>query len=357
MTTQRARSGGRPTLDEVAALAGVGRGTVSRVVNGSPQVSPAARAAVERAIVKLGYVPNRAARALVTRRTDSVALVVSESEERVFGEPFFAGIVRGISSALLDTSLQLWLAMVQSPAERERVEHHLTTQHVDGVLLLSLHDDDPLPSVLAERELPTVLGGRPARMMPARPSADPHAPTEEPNWFVDVDNAGGARQAVAHLAAAGRRRIATIAGPQDMGVGVARLAGYREACAEAGLPVDNELVVSGDFSEPSGAAAMRQLLGRRSDLDAIFVASDLMAAGALRVLRELGRRVPDDLAVVGFEDSAVARQTDPPLTTVHQPVEEMGRQMARLLVSRIRGEQLVKPYVVLDTHLVIRQSA
>jgi DNA-binding LacI/PurR family transcriptional regulator len=353
------------------------------VVNGSPQVSPAARAAVERAIVKLGYVPNRAARSLVTRRTDSVALVVSESEERVFGEPFFAGIVRGISSALLETPLQLWLAMAQSPAERERVEHHLTSQHVDGVLLLSLHDSDPLPTLLAERQLPVVLGGRPARMMPPdssdggnqRPAGlDGGGPTARltapdlakadtsesgklPPWFVDVDNAGGARQAVAHLAASGRRRIANIAGPQDMGVGLARLAGYREACAEAGLPIDEDMIAYGDFSEPSGVAAMRQLLARRPDLDAVFIASDLMAAGALRALKEAGKRVPEDVAVVGFEDSAVARQTDPPLTTVHQPVEEMGRQMARLLVSRIRDDQLAQPYVLLDTHLVVRQSA
>jgi DNA-binding LacI/PurR family transcriptional regulator len=343
-------------LDEVAALAGVGRGTVSRVVNGSPQVSPAARAAVERAIVKLGYVPNRAARSLVTRRTDSVALVVSESEERVFGEPFFAGIVRGISSGLLDTPLQLWLAMAQSPAERERVEHHLTSQHVDGVLLLSLHDSDPLPTLLIERDLPVVLGGRPARMMPPDAQIGTHQPRVQPAWFVDVDNAGGARQAVAHLAASGRRRIANIAGPQDMGVGLARLAGYREACVQAGLPVDEGLIAYGDFSEPSGVAAMRELLSRRPELDAVFIASDLMAAGALRALREAGKRVPDDVAVVGFEDSAVARQTDPPLTTVHQPVEEMGRQMARLLVSRIREEELAQPYVLLDTHLVVRQS-
>jgi DNA-binding LacI/PurR family transcriptional regulator len=354
MTTQRARSAGRPTLDEVAALAGVGRGTVSRVVNGSPQVSPGARAAVERAIVKLGYVPNRAARSLVTRRTDSVALVVSESEERVFGEPFFAGIVRGISSGLLETPLQLWLAMAQSPAERERVEHHLTSQHVDGVLLLSMHDADPLPVLLAERELPAVLGGRPAWMLSPPAGRRPLFP---PVWFVDVDNAGGARQAVGYLAAAGRRRIASIAGPQDMGVGLARLAGYREACASAGLPADDHLIAYGDFSEPSGAVAMRQLLTRRPDLDAVFVASDLMAAGAVRLLREAGRRVPDDVAVVGFEDSAVARQTDPPLTTVHQPVEEMGRQMARLLVTRIRGEQPEEPYVLLETHLVVRRSA
>jgi DNA-binding LacI/PurR family transcriptional regulator len=348
MTTQRTRSAGRPTLDEVAARAGVGRGTVSRVVNGSPQVSPRARARVEEAIAELGYVPNRAARALVTQRTDSVALVVSESEERLFGEPFFAGIVRGISSGLADTPLQLWLAMAQSPAERERVEHHLTAQHLDGVLLLSLHDADPLPTLLEERGLPTVLGGRPARML---------QPGAKPAYFVDVDNAGGARQAVEYLLHRGRRQVGTIAGPQDMAVGVTRLAGYREAVAASGEAVAGDLIEYGDFSEASGAAAMRRLLERRPDLDAVFVASDLMAAGAIRALRERGRRIPDDVAVVGFEDSPIARQTDPPLTTVHQPVEQMGREMARLLVARInKSEPLDQTYVLLDTHMVPRQS-
>lgn len=347
MTSQRARSAGRPTLEEVAARAGVGRGTVSRVINDSPQVSPEARAAVQRAIAELGYVPNRAARSLVTQRTDSVALVVSESEERVFGEPFFAGIVRGISSGLADTPLQLWLAMAQSPAERERVEHHLTSQRVDGVLLLSLHDSDPLPSLLEERGLPAVLGGRPARML---------QPGTAPAYFVDVDNAAGARQAVERLVRSGRRQVATIAGPQDMAVGVARLVGYREALALNGPHVREDIVAYGDFSEPSGTAAMRELLSRRPDLDAVFAASDLMAVGALRVLREFGRRVPEDVAVIGFEDSPLAQQTDPPLTTVHQPVEEMGRQMARLLVARIRGQEVPRPHVLLDTHLVARKS-
>jgi DNA-binding LacI/PurR family transcriptional regulator len=346
MTTQRTRSAGRPTLDEVAARAGVGRGTVSRVVNGSPQVSPESRAAVEQAIAELNYVPNRAARALVTQRTDSVALVVSESEARVFGEPFFAGIIRGVSAVLAETPLQLWLAMAQSPAERDRVNQHLTAQHVDGVLLLSLHDDDPLPYRLADRGLPAVLGGRPAWML--RGSA--------PISFVDVDNAGGAMLAVNQLLAGGRRIIGTIAGPQDMGAGLSRLDGFCRAMREARLPITGDLVAHGDFSEESGAAAMRQILSRRPDVDAIFAASDLMAAGAMRVLKERGRRIPSDVAVVGFEDSVVARQTEPPLTTVHQPVEEMGREMARLLLDRIRGDNGAGS-VILDTHLVRRASA
>jgi DNA-binding LacI/PurR family transcriptional regulator len=338
MTRQAVGSPGRPTLDAVAALAGVGRGTASRVLNGSPQVSPQARAAVEAAISELGYVPNRAARSLVTQRTDSVALVVSESQERVFGEPFFAGVLRGISSALMETPLQLWLAMAASAEQRERVEHHLTGQHVDGVLLLSLHDDDPLPAMLRRRGMPFVLGGRPA---------DP----DPDDYFVDVDNEAGARKAIEYLLGRGARRVATVAGPQDMEVGRARLAGYRAA-----VP-DQNLVAYGDFTEAGGRAAMRAVLARTRELDAVFAASDLMASGALRALREAGLRVPQDVALIGFEDAPVATQTDPPLTTVHQPVEELGRRMAALLAALIRREPVALSHVLLDTNLVRRASA
>ncbi len=337
------RSSARPTLDAVAARAGVGRGTVSRVVNGSPQVSPSAKEAVERAIAELGYVPNRAARSLVTQRTDSVALVVSESEDRVFGQPFFAGLIRGISSMLLETPLQLWLAMAQSGPERDRLASHLTGQHVDGVLFLSMHADDPLPALIIDRGLPVVYGGRLTAML---------EDAGETN-FVDVDNIGGARHATEHLLGLGRKRVATIAGPQDMGPGVARLRGYHAAIAGTAEPI----VAYGDFGEESGVIAMRALLAEHPDVDAVFVASDPMALGALRVLREHGRKVPEEVAVVGFDDSVLANQTDPTLTSVHQPVEEMGRTMARLLYDLIRGVDLVDPHIILGTHLVRRQSA
>ncbi|MBB6552468.1 DNA-binding LacI/PurR family transcriptional regulator [Nonomuraea rubra] len=313
---------------------------MSRVINGSPNVSAKAREAVELAIRELGYVPNRAARALVTRRTDTVALVVSESQFRVFDEPYFAGTIRGIGSALAETGLQLILAMARTPEEHARLEHYLTGQHVDGVLLLSLHGADPLPGRLEAMGVPTVLGGRPVGL-------DPYS-------YVDMDNRAGARQAVKHLLGLGRRAIATIAGSQDMGVGVDRLSGYRDALLPSGLP---ELVAYGDFSEHSGAAAMQELLRTHPDLDAVFAASDPMALGAMRVLKAEGRSVPGDVAVIGFDDSKAALHADPPLTTVHQPTEAMGRQMAQLLVARINGEELRQPVVILDTHLVRRESA
>ncbi|HKE69405.1 MAG TPA: LacI family DNA-binding transcriptional regulator [Nocardioidaceae bacterium] len=336
-------AGGQPTIEQVAARAGVGRGTVSRVINGSPQVTDHTREAVLRAIDELGYVPNRAARALVTQRTDTVALLISESEERIFGEPFFAGIVRGVSTAITASSRQLVLAMAQSADGHSRLEHYLTGQHVDGVLLLSLHGDDPLPDHLLARGLPVVLGGRPAGWTGGR--------------YVDVDNRAGARAATEHLIDRGRRRIATITGPRDMSAGLERLEGYRQALAGAGQDLAPAAVAEGDFSEASGVRAMRDLLARVPDLDAVFAASDPMAVGALTVLREHGRQVPGDVAVVGFDDSPVSQHTDPPLTSVHQPAERMGQEMAALLLAQMEGRAGPDDSVVLPTELVVRQSS
>ena len=337
-------NGGQPTLEEVAARAGVGRGTVSRVVNGSPQVSERTRARVMRAVDELGYVPNMAARALVTRRTGAIALVISEPEERIFGEPFFAGVVRGITTVVGEASRQLVLALVQTREQVDRLETYLTPQHVDGVLMLSAHDADTLPTRIQGRGLPIVFCGRPSQL----------AATS----YVDVDNTGGSREAVQHLVSRGCSTIALIGGPQDMIAGRDRLEGYRSALADAGRPVEESLVEYGDFSEGSGAEAMKRLLVRRPDLDGVFAASDLMAMGALRALRDAGRAVPADVALVGFDDGPLAAVADPPLTTVHQPMEQLGREMATMLLAQISAGGAVAPQqLVLDTQLVQRASA
>jgi DNA-binding LacI/PurR family transcriptional regulator len=333
----------RPTLEEVAASAGVGRGTASRVINGSSKVSERARQAVEGAIAELGYVPNRAARTLVTQRTDAVALVIAESEERFFAEPFFAGVVRGIGTALSDARLQLVLLLADSSHRPGRLDDYLTQQHVDGVLLLSLHDDDTLPEQIRARGLPVVLGGR--------------ATEHQQGPYVDADNVLGARLAVDHLVSRGRKSIGTIAGPADMVVGRTRHEGYLTGLQVAGLEADEELVVRGDFSQGSGEAGMRTLLLRRPDLDAVFCANDLMAAGALRVLREAGRDVPADVSVVGFDDSPLAQSTHPPLTTVHQEPEQMGREMVALLLDTMSHPDEPPVPRLLETRLVVRESS
>ena len=341
---QPAGSTGRPTLEEVARLAGVGRGTVSRVINGSPRVSERAREAVEAAIAQLQYVPNRAARALAGNRNDAIALVIPEPETRLFSEPYFSDIIRGVGAELADTDLQLLLTLMSTPKERQRLAQYLAGHRVDGVLLVSVHEDDPLPDLLERMEMPAVLNGRRSG--------------GESVSYVDSDNTGGARSAVRHLLAGGRRVVATITGPLDMYAATCRLDGYRQALAEAGTAADagEELIATGDFTEEGGRRAMRELLARRPDVDAVFAASDVMAAGALLVLREAGRRVPDDVAVIGFDDSAIARHTDPPLTSVRQPTQEMGRAMARVLLEEIADPGLPRRQIVLPTELVSRGS-
>ncbi|BCL20676.1 LacI family DNA-binding transcriptional regulator [Streptomyces tuirus] len=345
----RGRSGGRPTLEEVAARAGVGRGTVSRVINGSPRVSDATRAAVEAAVAELGYVPNTAARALAANRTDAIALVVPEPETRFFAEPYFSDMLKGVGSALSDTEMQLLLIFAGNDRERARLAQYLAAHRVDGVLLVSVHADDPLPDLLAQLEIPAVISG-PRSSAETLPS-------------VDSDNYGGARQAVEHLLSRGRRRVAHITGRLDVYGAQRRVDGYREAVSDAGLGVDEGLIEAGDFTEEGGHRAMAALLERHPDIDAVFAASDVTASGARRALREAGRRIPEDVALVGYDDSAIARHMEPPLTSVRQPIEEMGRRMTDLLLTEVADRRplasrgLERRQMVLATELVTRSSS
>ncbi len=330
----------RPTLEQVARRAGVSRATASRVVNGSTTVAQPIREAVHRAVAELGYVPNLAARTLVTQRTGSVALILPETPNRVFSDDqFFPGVVRGVSQELEAADRQLVLMLVGSAAAHERAERYTTGGHVDGVLFASIHGADPLPDMLARAGVPVVCSGRPLGR-----SRVP---------YVEVDQHGGVAAAVQHLLERGRRRIATIAGPQDMVAGLDRLAAFRKVLAGSGR---RSVVAMGDFTRKSGETAMRQLLEDDPKLDAVFAASDLMAHGALRTLRQAGRRVPDDVAVVGFDDSGIAQYMDPPLTTVRQPIERIGQTLARQLLRLLAGER-IEESVVLPTELIVRDSS
>jgi DNA-binding LacI/PurR family transcriptional regulator len=341
---------GRPTLQQVAALAGVSRATASRVVNGGAGVRAPVQAKVRKAVEELGYVPNPAARTLMTRRHDAVAVVVAEPESRVFSDPFFARQLRGIGRELSASGVQLVLLLVTDTGDYAQVGRYLAAGHVDGALIFSLHRDNPLPAVVDRLDLPVVYGGRP----------EWDGPGSIP-LYVDADNRGGARAAVEHLVARGRRRIAVITGPLDQTSSVDRLDGFRDVFPDA----DPSLLVEGDFTLPGGRAAMERLLADCPGLDAVFACSDLMAAGALAVLAERGLRVPEDVAVVGFDDEDTAAQwASPPLTTVRQDIEGMGRLMAKLLLTRLQlafdGRQdLVAALtpVVTPAELIVRCSS
>jgi DNA-binding LacI/PurR family transcriptional regulator len=327
-----------PTLEEVARVAGVSRSTVSRVINDMPGVSKRAKEAVTEAIATLKYVPNQAARSLVTRRTNSIALVVSEQGDRVFGDPFFAGVLRGVSAGMA-AHRQLVLMMGRTDQD-EAVANYLCGGHVDGAVVVSLHGHDTLPKRLAQAGLPVVVVGRPL--------GDIVVP------YVDSDNMSGSLQAARHLVELGRKRIATIAGPEDMAVGIDRLVGWRRGMNEAGRNPD--LVVHSDFTGAGGAAAMAELLDRDPKIDGVFAAADIIAVGALQTLADRGRRVPDDVAVVGHDDSILATSTTPALTTVRQSVEELGRSATWRLQAQLAGESHLPPSVLLPTELVVRGS-
>jgi DNA-binding LacI/PurR family transcriptional regulator len=335
--------GTKVTLEEVAQAAGVSRATASRVLTSDPRVSPDARRAVERAASKLGYVPNQAGRALATGRSDAIALVVFEPTTLLFGDPFFPRLIRGLGDVLTSRDMQLILLAPQSAPDADRVERYVAAGHVDGALLVSLPSSHPLPGRLAARGIPLVIGGRPT----------------EPDRYshVDVDNVAGAAHAVAHLVAGGRRTIATVTGRKDVAAGQDRLRGYQEGLRTAGIPADDALVEAGDFTRDGGARAMRFLLIKRPRLDAVFVASDLMAVGVLQALAEAGRRVPEDVAVVGYDDDPMAAALQPPLSSVRQPIEEMGREMARLLMDAVHSPDRPPRKVLLTTRLEVRFSS
>jgi DNA-binding LacI/PurR family transcriptional regulator len=335
MTVRRRR---RPTMDDVADAAGVSRGTVSRALNGGRNVSGPALSAINKAIRKTGYVVNPHARSLATQRAMSVAFVLSEPQDRLFEDPNFHILLHGCTQALADNDITVLLTLAGTPEERKRVSRFVTAGHVDGVLLVSTRGGDPMVDDLLAQDVPVVACGRPLGH-------------ERDISYVAADDRDGARQMVLYLRSQGYRRIGMITGPPDTSGGVDRLAGYRDVLGDA----PDSLVVHGEYTQAGGDAAMTCLLTGESDVDAVFVASDLMAAGALAALRRAGRRVPEDVAVAGFDDSRIAAACHPPLTTIRQPWGRISTEMARLLLRLVEGDE--NAAVILPTELVIRESA
>ncbi|ALG11831.1 LacI family transcriptional regulator [Kibdelosporangium phytohabitans] len=320
------------------------RSTASRALNEETYVSPRAREAVMAAARDLGYSPNQAARSLVTRRTGAIALLLSEPESKVLDDPYYLVVMRAAFRELANRGSQMLVMFVDNRQDIPRTMKFLDGGHVDGVLVFAPHTGDPLAPALRQLRVPIVFGGS-------------SVANAKGLYTVDYDNRSGAKMAVEHLLAHGRKRIVTITGPQSQRAARDRLAGWREALAAAGMKTEGRSE-SADFTPSSGDQAMRHLLERVPDLDAVFAASDPMAAGAIRALRAAGRSVPGDVAVVGFDDNPrVAPALEPPLTTVHQdPAEQVARMIEMLLLLQSGHEPPVRR-LVLPVSLTKRGSA
>jgi LacI family transcriptional regulator len=331
------------TLEKVGKLVGVSRSTVSRVINDDPHVQDVVRERVWQVIRETGYQPHAAARSLVTRRTRIIGAIIPEAVTTLFVDPFFSLLLGGITATCNAHGYHLMLALFNGPIKQEDLYQRLVhSSHLDGVIVASTRIGDPLIHKLMEDKIPFIMVGR---------------CTDDGVRYVDVDNVGGAHMAVAHLARLGHKRIATITGPLDMPAGADRLIGYKQALHAHRLPVEEELIVEGDFTRGGGAASMHRLLS--ASPSAVFAASDSMAIGALQTLREANLRIPEDVALVGFDDVSVATAVEPALTTVRQPIERLGSLAAELLLSLLENPPdapAPAQHIILPAELVIRDS-
>lgn len=331
------------TIKDVARLAGVSKTTVSRVMNNNSKVRPETKTEVLQAVRELGYTPNSIARALRTKKSEVVEVIIPREVEYVFSDPFFPEIIKGITTLLNLYNLNLRLVMSDSEREqREIYSSLLRSRHIDGVILVcSRFDDKQYILKLKRASLPCVLIGR--------------FPLEKVN-YVSCDNKQGAYRAVEHLINLGHRRIGFISGSFDLIDGVDRFEGYKMALEKHNLEYDNELVIKGYWTREGGYEATWELLNRTKIPTAIFTANDQMAAGAVKAMRERGLQIPKDIAIVGFSDTQFASYIEPPLTTVREPTCQEGTAAAEMLVKLINSQEVKEPQVILPTKLVIRES-
>jgi len=330
----------RLTLEEIAKLAGVSRSTVSRVINEDPNVSEAARSNVLKVVQEVGYQPNAAARSLASNRSNTISVVIPRPVSTVFTEPFFVSMLQSITEVCNDNGYHVILSMVDPTREQSSYYRSLSSLMLDGVILFSGFIDDPLIPQLERDDIPFVVVGR----HPKLPDAS----------FVDVDNVQSSAMATRHLLDLGRQRLATITGPMSMPVGIDRHTGFMQAAEQADMYVPDARIVEGDFGRLSGYEGMKNLLPHKPD--SVVIASDLMAVGAMLAIRESGLSIPDDIAVVGFDDAPIAAYSEPPLTTIRQSFGDLGRNAASMLLKLINEEEAGPIHTIIPTELIVRAS-
>lgn len=330
-----------PTVKDVARHAGVSPSTVSRVIANHPRISQQTKRRVRAAMRELNYHPNAIARSLVRQRAQTIGVAMARSAEAALANPFFPEVLRGIGSVAQASKYSILLpAAGTHEDERRQCMELLRERRVDGIILLGSRADDPFIEELHAEGYPFVVIGR--------------VETDGIS-YVNNDNVAAAFEATRHLIDLGHRRIAFIGGPSDLFVSQDRLRGYQEALAHAGIPLDPELVCETDFGYDKGVDAARSLMRHDAQLTAIVAVDDVLALAALQAAREAGRSVPDQLSVVGFNDTPVCLHVTPELTSVRIPIYDMGAAAARLLLASLAGESAATE-LTLPARLVVRGS-
>jgi LacI family transcriptional regulator len=327
------------TLEDIARLSDVSRSTVSRVINSDTKVKEETRLKVLKVIQSIDFQPNLAARGLATGRTNVIGVIIPARVSVIFADPYFPVFLQGVSSACNNRTYSVMLWLAEPDYERRMIPRILHNGLVDGVVVASTLMNDPIVKSLFESKMPFILIGR--------------HPTMDVN-FLDVDNLQAARKATLHLLRLGYKRVATITGSQDQVAGFDRYQGYLNALQDYDRTIRPELVADGDFTEEGGYHAMARLLPQKPD--AVFAASDMTAYGAMRAIHEANLRIPEDVAVVGFDDIPASARTTPALTTVRQPVQQMGSKAAEVLINVIENDINTTQKLIMDTELVVRES-
>ena len=327
------------TIKEIAKIAGVSRSTVSRVLNNDENVSERTRTKVQTIIDEMGYQPNPIARSLISGRTRVLGLVIPMIVTSLFKDPFFSLLAQGISSACTNNNYTLMLWLIEPDFETRTHNTILNNRFIDGIIVASSKISDPLIEALVCRKIPLVQVGR-------NKLSDVSS--------IDADNIQGAMTAVRHLVSIGRKQLATITGHMEIYSGVDRLTGFKNGLTEHNLPILEERIAFGDFTEESGYLQAENLLSKTA-FDGLYVASDMMAVGAIRAIQEAGLRIPEDIAVVGFDDIPGAAHYQPPLTTIRQPIQQMGAVAAQTLIDQLESKESVIPRrIILPTKLMVR---
>jgi len=329
---------------DVAELAGVSRTTVSFVLNNVPgmRISADTRQRVLEAAKRLDYHPDASARHLVTGKTNILGYVERQSPEHALSDAFLPQVLRGVHDSAAAYNFEVLFAPIPLELSNGRFSRLLQGHHVDGIILSGPRSDDEEVSQLIEANAPIVLQGYWPNMQVAS---------------VDVDNVKSAKMATSHLVRMGHTRIGMIVhSPEAFTAGEERLQGYQEILEENGFSVDPDLIAFASFTPSSGEHAMRKILKAVPRPTAVFISSDTVAIGAMQVVHDLGYRIPQDLAIVGFDDIPMSVYMKPPLTTIHLPAYGIGWAAADLLIHLIDKDDALETSILLDTELVVRES-